>query len=428
MARSVQNAKLDSRTARDSLKPRARPYYTALIPGELHLGYRRRRKGKGAQGRWLVRRYLGTDAAGVGRYKEADIGLADDFLDADGVKILDYKQAQQIANEWRRKSAGGQPQPGGPLTVAGALENYFTYLEQEGRPPGNSRGRAAKHIVPALGSELVETLDSERLRRWLADMGKPQPHEDDERKRRRRSTANRVLTILRAALNHAFDEGLVNSNVAWSRRVRAFAQVDQPRSRFLTIAESKRLINASEPSFRQLVTAALSTGCRYGELCRVRVADFNPDTGTLAIWISKSGKARHVFLSDEGTAFFKQLTAGRSGGETMLRKANGAAWGGHDQDRPMARAVAQAKISPRITFHGLRHSFASLSVMAGVPLHVVARSLGHVDQRMVERVHGHMTDSYLKDEIKRGAPTFGLASDSKVVALGGSTAKGRRGK
>ena len=83
----------------------------------------------------------------------------------------------------------------------------------------------------------------------------------------------------------------------------------------------------------------------------------------------------------------------------------------------MARAVAQAKISPRITFHGLRHSFASLSVMAGVPLHVVARSLGHVDQRMVERVYGHITDSYLKDEIKRGAPMFGLASDSKVVAL-----------
>jgi hypothetical protein len=65
MARTVQDAKLDSRNARDKLKPRARPYYKMLIPGTLHLGYRRRRSGKGAQGRWLVRRYVGLDAKGV---------------------------------------------------------------------------------------------------------------------------------------------------------------------------------------------------------------------------------------------------------------------------------------------------------------------------------------------------------------------------
>ena len=71
-----------------------------LIPGTLHLGYRRRRSGKGAQGRWLVRRYVGLDAKGVGRYREKDIGLADDFLDADSDEmILNYAQAQQRALE-----------------------------------------------------------------------------------------------------------------------------------------------------------------------------------------------------------------------------------------------------------------------------------------------------------------------------------------
>jgi len=112
MARSVQDAKLDSRNARDKLKPRSRPYYTTLIPGELHIGYRRRRKGKGAQGRWLVRRYMGKAAQGVGRYLEKDIGLADDHLDADGKTILDFKQAQKLANEWRRDD-DGEPSPGG---------------------------------------------------------------------------------------------------------------------------------------------------------------------------------------------------------------------------------------------------------------------------------------------------------------------------
>ena len=70
MSRKVQNATsmLDSRTARDKLKARPKPYYVALIPGELHLGYRRRRKGKGQQGGWLTRKYLGraiTELAGT---------------------------------------------------------------------------------------------------------------------------------------------------------------------------------------------------------------------------------------------------------------------------------------------------------------------------------------------------------------------------
>src|SRR5450631_2219846 len=101
MARKVQNATLDSRTARDKLKARAKPYYVALVQGELHLGYRRRRKGRGSQGNWLTRKYLGRDADGVGRYTEQDIGLADDHLDANNKTIFNYNQAFDIAMKRR---------------------------------------------------------------------------------------------------------------------------------------------------------------------------------------------------------------------------------------------------------------------------------------------------------------------------------------
>jgi integrase len=434
MARSVQDAKLDSRNARDTLKPRARPYYTTLIPGELHIGYRiRRRKGRGAQGRWLVRRYMGKDANGVGRYQEQDIGLADDHLDADGKSILDFKQAQRLANEWRRDNAG-QPQPGGPLTVGGALERYFTYIDQEGRPTAEARLRAKLHILPSLGKELVDALTTERLRRWLADMAKLPPRlrqkldaiaprykaitQDDENKRRRKSTANRVLTILKAALNHTFDEGHAKSNNAWGRSLKPFKAVDAARTRFLSVAEAKRLINAAAPDFRRLVQAGLCTGARFGELARLTVADFNLDAGTVAIWQSKSGKATQVFLADEGAAFFKQLTAGRAGGEVMLCKADGTPWQKSEQSRPMAAAVERAKISPAVSFHGLRHTAASLAIMNGTPLQVVAKNLGHTDTRMVEKHYGHLTDSYLKDEVRKGAPVFGFPKGGKVVALG----------
>ena len=40
----------------------------------------------------------------------------------------------------------------------------------------------------------------------------------DEQIRRRRVSANRYLSVLKSALNHAFDEGRVSSNLAWGSR------------------------------------------------------------------------------------------------------------------------------------------------------------------------------------------------------------------
>lgn len=424
MPRTVRDSKLDSRAARDKLPPRAKPYYKMLIPGTLHLGYRRRRKG--LPGRWLVRRYIGLDTNGVGRYRSKDIALADDFLDADGDVVFSYAQAQQRAHEWRSGVETDPKSASGPLTVSVALAKYIASLADSGRPTGETQARATVHILPALGSLLVEDLTTERLRRWLADMAKLPARvrskrgaaprykltpESEDTNRRRQSTANRNLTVLKAALNHCFDERLVQSNDAWGRRLKPFRQVDAVRNRFMTVAESKRLINAAAPDFRNLVRAALYTGARYGELIRVMVADFHADSGTVAIGRSKSGKPRHVFLTTEGATFFRELCAGRAGDEVLLRKSSGNPWKTAEQGRPMAAAVRHGKITPPISFHGLRHTYASLAVMGGVPLHVLAKNLGHVDTRMVERVYGHLEDSYVREAIRAGAPRFGKVNE-----------------
>ena len=100
--------------------------------------------------------------------------------------------------------------------------------------------------------------------------------------RARRASANRTWTTLRAALNHAFSEGKTDTDAAW-RKVRPFKSVEVARIRYLSVAEAKRLINASDSDFRLLVQAALQTGCRYGELISLEARDFNSDAGTLAI-------------------------------------------------------------------------------------------------------------------------------------------------
>lgn len=169
-----------------------------------------------------------------------------------------------------------------------------------------------------------------------------------------------------------------------------------------------RLINASDKEFRPLVQAALQTGARYGELVRLQVRDFDADAGTIAVRQAKGGKPRHIVLTDEGIALFEKLTTGRAGDELILRRDGGAPWGKAHQDRPMAEAVERAKIVPAISFHGLRHTWASLAVMAGMPLMVVARNLGHVDTRMVEKHYGHLAPNYIAEEVRKSAPKFGI--------------------
>ena len=54
--------------------------------------------------------------------------------------------------------------------------------------------------------------------------------------------------------------------------------------------------------------------------------------------------------------------------------------------------------------------------MAGMPLMVVARNLGHVDTRMVEKHYGHLAPSYVVEQVRKFAPRFGTVK-SKVKAI-----------
>lgn len=425
MARKVRDKAIDSREARRKLAPRDMCYWRSLERG-LHLGYRRIRNGAGT---WWARHYLGDQ-----RYETESLGIADDLSDADGVAVLDYWQAQEKARNRMVQRAHAAAGKTGPCTVADAMDAYLRFLGGDGRGActiRDARYRDQAFIRPKLGNTEVAALTADKLRQWRDDLvqtparartkkGSTQRYRkiaNEDGQRARRSSANRIWALLRAALNHAFHEGKVSSDLEW-RKVKPFKKVDAARVRYLTIAEAKRLINAAEPDFRRLVQAALQTGARYGELARLTVADFNPDVGTISIQLSKSGKSRHIVLTDEGAQFFRRLCAGRAGDEILLRKANGAPWDFAHQIRPMTETVARAKIKPPISFHGLRHTWASHAVMNGMPLMVVVRNLGHADTRMVEKHYGHLAPSYVADAVRKSAPKFGFKFDRKIASLG----------
>ena len=413
MAGTVTHTELSSRTARSRLKRGRQPYWQALVRGRVHLGWQCH---KGAPaGRWVLRRY-----AGAGKYRVEALGLADDGAKANGVDVLSFEQADAKARAMAAISNGGDDKIE-RLTVRQAMELYIAFLRTKGKPVGDLISRNKVHILPMLGDLVVDELGAKRLREWHAGMataaaqkrpkaGKPQYRREavtDDQVRARHASANRVLAMLKAALNHAYDDGHVDNRKAWDRKLKPFPGVATAQIRYLSVAEAQRLINTADPEFRPLVQAALETGCRYSELTRLEVHDFNVDSGTIAVHKSKTGKARHVTLTPEGAEFFRQHCAGRGGGEIMFRHADGSEWKPGGQGRLMQEAVARAKITPRISFHGLRHTWASLSAMNGVPLMVVAKNLGHRDTRMVEQHYGHLAPSYITDAIHAGAPRFG---------------------
>lgn len=424
MARTLRDANFETRTARDRLKISGKPYFRSIDAG-LHLGYRKGHAG----GKWVVRWYVGSQ-----NYRVETIGAADDRIDPDGAAVLSFAQAQTKARELyvlRKREQAGLPPRSGPFTVKSCIDEYLAWMDANRKSAADARYRANALILPVLGEKDCSRLATSDIQKWLDQITLAAPRArtkkgekqkfrttngDIDAKRRRRSTANRTLTVLKAALNRAWRAGKIAADDAW-RRVEPFAEADAARARYLTIEEAKRLINSSDQDFRLLVQAALVTGARYGEIAALNAGDFNPDSETLHVRNSKSGRGRHIVLAGEGTRFFAALTAGREPTAPMVKKSSGDRWLQSHQARPMAAACKRARIKPAASFHCLRHTYASHAIMNGAPLLVVAKNLGHTDTRMVEKHYGHLAPSFIADAIRETAPRFGIKGVKKLTSI-----------
>jgi hypothetical protein len=194
MSRLVRDSRLETRTARAKLSARGRPYWRALNPG-LHLGYR---KGK-AGGRWVARWYLGGE-----RYQiETVAGITDDSQDANGSTILDYAAAVSAARALHAQRTIASI-PTNPYTVERACGDYVEYLRAERQTADDTDRRLNRHVVPKLGRRSVAQLTREELESWKRGLIR-RDETDPDAERRSKDTANRVLSMLKAALNRAID-------------------------------------------------------------------------------------------------------------------------------------------------------------------------------------------------------------------------------
>ncbi len=426
MARAIRDDRLQSREARLRLEPRREPYWRTIQVGRA-IGYRKAAAGKA--GTWIARYY---DPAHETTRQHRALGPADDLLDATAdATSLSFAAAQEAARAWFAALARAGGKSAAPVTVADALAAYLAdYVARGGKALPETKRAINAHILPKLGERKLGELTTATIRAWhralataparvrrkakATKIATRAPSDDPDAPRARRSTANRVLTILKAALNFAFREGLVAADDEW-RRVQPFAKADAAKVRYLTDAEALCLINSSTDEFRPLVTAALLTGCRYGELTGLRAGDVDAAANVLTIRNSKGGSARHVVLTDEAGQFFAGLCEGKRRAEPLLVRESGDAWGACHQFRPLRAACEAAGIEPAVSFHILRHTHATRLALKGVPMGVIAAQLGHADLKMTSKLYAHLSPGYVSDTIRATFGVLGITSLSTAT-------------
>lgn len=391
MARMVRNS-IASRSQRLKLAARKEPYWVVLERG-LSLGYHRSPRGAGG---WWARVRLDE------KYRSEAIGTADDHEEADGERYLDFGQAQRAARIWADRQTGA-----GPLTVQKACEHHVEALRvaKGERAAYHAASVVKRHIVPKIGAERVADLTADQVRRWRDSLVKLAGDDfDEEDERRSRDTANRILTVFKAAMSRAFGDGLVKDDRAW-RAVKAFKGVGEARATVLTLEEMQRLVDCCPSGLRELVAAGAYTGARLGELTSARVRDLDAKGRTLSVR-GKTGP-RVVHLDAGAFALFSRLAKGRPGGDPLLRTADGGAWTASLHLRPVAAAVASARLDPATTFYALRHSYITHALNAGIPLKAVAEHCG-TSVVMISRTYAKVIAGMQARYAAMAAPTIQL--------------------
>ncbi|MDZ4254270.1 MAG: tyrosine-type recombinase/integrase [Sulfuritalea sp.] len=390
MARRAKNYELGSKTARLKLEARPKPYYQQIAPG-VTLGYIRRDPPPGA---WQMRELMD------GSYHYRTLGTADDVGTADGRDVLTHAQAVRLAG------APAAPLAGGPITVRRAVENYLTALEGRSNHAREARQRADKHILPTLGRYRVDRLTKRQIEDWLAGMVKAADKDDPDARRRSQDTANRVLTILKAALNDAWadDANSIPSDAAW-RRVKPYKDVGGSRVDHFDAKQIRLLIAkaaAEDRRFAELLEAGYLTGARYGELALMDVGDFDAQRSLLVIRKGKTG-ARPVSLTSEAVQFFKRLSKDRPPRAVLLMRDDGDRWGKSEQHRRFKQAAAAAELPASASFYSLRHSHISRAIEAGMPLNLLAENCG-TSLSMIQRNYAKVLASSRQQFVEQTSP------------------------
>lgn len=268
------------------------------------------------------------------------------------------------------------------------------------------------HLVPRVSHIPLEDFDARAFHNLAQDVLETPPKYgrktptvrvdvrkmNDSQLRKRKKTFNALVSILRGAFEIAWERNHLESDRPF-RCLRRLPNVDRPRAVFLDEAEVERLLKNCGSDLRLLVRAALLTGCRAQELTSLKVRDFREAEYAVHIANPKGRRTRYVILPQVGVSFFQEQTQGKTGSELIFRKSNSRPWG-REYKCHFRAARIRAGLPDNVTFHGLRHTYASKLLTGGASLITVADQLGHANTQTVSATYGHLTVHRQREEVE----------------------------
>lgn len=283
---------------------------------------------------------------------------------------------------WERRRGTGD------ISFAGFVrDHYLPHVRARKRSWRTDEAILRNHLLPIFGGVSLirirpadaRDLQLEFLRAGLAP-----------------ATVNRRLALLSAVFTCAVEWGQLPAEANPMRQIR---HIEGARhcERYITPQQAARLFEQLECAPNQTVAnlcrLLLLTGARRSEVARARWEDVDLDGRVLRVPLAKSGKARHIVLSELAVQCIRNLP--RHAGSPWLlpaprtgRPVTGvfAAWD----------AIRRRVGIPDLRIHDLRHSYASLLVNAGRSLYEVQHLLGHADPRTTQR-YAHLSQRTLRD-------------------------------
>ncbi|MDH5670250.1 MAG: site-specific integrase, partial [Nitrospira sp.] len=187
--------------------------------------------------------------------------------------------------------------------------------------------------------------------------------------------------------------------------------------RWLRDDEEERLFHASPPWLQDIMTFALHTGMRQGEILALQWSDVDFYRGTLVVMTSKNRERRTIPLNHVVYDLLsrKRVAGGKDG------QVFNTGCGNDLKARYLVRTFTKVRNQAGLTdfrFHDLRHTFASRLVQKGIDLYRVQLLLGHKTGIMTQRYAHHCPES-LRDGVRalEKPPVIGtnLPQDAPMV-------------
>ena len=272
-----------------------------------------------------------------------------------------------------------------PLLLDAFVSNiYLPYAKQYKASWDVDERNFRLHISPVLGEIRLDDITQRDVEIWFRGLSE---------KGLAPATCNRILAVLKSVCALALEYKLFPSGQSPCARISPL-KIQGVRERYLTDEQARQVMNEldhSEQPQAKIAKLLILTGARKSEIRKARWEHINLEQRILTVPVSKSGKARHIPLSDEAVEVFRSIP-----------QVPGCPWvfPGHAPGKPLSDIYLfwnklRRKLGLQgIRVHDLRHTFASLLVNAGHSLYEVQKLLGHSDPRTTMR-YAHLGQSSL---------------------------------